>query len=87
MTREAPGPLVPTFWFGLAIAVGIALMLWLTGCSSARLPPEKCKPLHQRAYLAACERALRLECEMRPDLACPDVAICREALAEVCPSP
>lgn len=85
MTREAPGPLVPAFWFGVAVVAGIVLMLWLTGCSSTRLPPEKCTPLHQRAYLAACERAVLLECSRDGSQLCPDLAVCKEALAEVCP--
>lgn len=85
MTREAPGPLTAVFVFlaaGLCLAVVALLLL---GCSSTRLPPEKCTPLNQRAALDACERALKLECELRPEIACPDTAICKDALAEVCP--
>ena len=85
MTREAPGPLAAVFVFLAAWLCLIGVAILLLGCSSTRLPPEKCTPLHQRAALAACERALRLECELRPEVACPDSAICKEALAEVCP--
>jgi hypothetical protein len=80
-----PGPLVPAAWFfgAFALAFVVAVLL-LTGCSSSQLPPDKCTPLHQRAYLAACERAVLLECSREGSL-CPDLAVCHEVLAEVCP--
>ncbi len=79
-----PGPLVPAAWFLAAGLLVIAFVLLLTGCSSAQLPPDKCTPLHQRAYLAACERVVLLECSREGSL-CPDLAVCHEVLAEVCP--
>jgi hypothetical protein len=79
-----PGPLVPAAWIAFGFLVAFVAVLPLSGCSSTRLPPEKCTPLHQRAYLAACERTVLLECS-RENALCPDLAVCKEALAEVCP--
>lgn len=79
-----PGPLVPAFWITAGFFVAFVAALLLTGCSSSQLPPDKCTPLHQRAYLAACERAVLLECSREGSL-CPDLAVCHEVLAEVCP--
>ncbi len=78
-----PGPLVPAFWIAAGFLVAFVAVLLCSGCSSSQLPPDKCTPLHQRAYLAACERAL-LECSREGSL-CPDLAVCHEVLAEVCP--
>lgn len=58
----------------------------MLACSSQQLPPEACTPLKQRAYLAACERAIALECETRGE-PCADKLVCIDALKEVCPQP
>lgn len=73
---------------GIALVVFLVILFiyGLTSCSSQQLPPEACTPLKQRAYLAACERAIALECETRGE-PCADKLVCIDALKEVCPQP
>lgn len=64
----------------------VLLSVVLTACASGALPPERCTPAHQAAYLANCELAVDEACEVDPQ-ACFLVGspFCKEALAAVCP--
>lgn len=68
-------------------ALAILSFVCLTACASGALPPERCTPSYQRAYLAACEIAIEEACEVDAQ-ACFLVGgpACKEALEEFCPS-
>lgn len=65
---------------GRIVLVCIALL----GCKE--LPPPRCTPLDQRAFLLACEQALQLECD-KSGVCISAAEFCPPALREVCPKP
>lgn len=81
-----PGPLVPFAWItlGYGVALVIALLFALSGCSSAQ-PNRECSEESVAALVARCATLVRLECSPRPEEPCAAEDTCDAELAALCP--